>query len=62
MLACAAACEASRSGMRLKEAARLYIVPYESLRKRVNGTVGLDCWTGPPTVLTEEEEDALVHY
>ena len=51
-----------KSGMGLREAARLYNVPYESLRRRVNGTVGSDCRAGPPTVLTEEEEDALVHY
>ena len=48
--------------MGLREAARLYNVPYESLRRRVNGTVGSDCRAGPPTVLNEEEEDALVHY
>ena len=57
-----AAVKQVESGMGLREAARLYNVPCESLRRRVNGTVGLDCRPGPPTVLTKEEEDALVHY
>ena len=48
-------------GMGLRKAFRLYNVLCESLR-RVNGTVDLDCRTGPSTVLTEEEEDALIHY
>ena len=41
----------------LREAARLYNVPIETLRRRVNGSVDLHCKPGPPTVLTEEEEE-----
>ena len=41
---------------------RLYNVPLETLRRRVNGTVAIDCRPGPNTVLTEEEETKLADY
>ena len=41
---------------------RLYNVPLETLRRRVNGTVATDCRPGPNTVLTEEEETKFADY
>ena len=38
-------------GMGLREAARSYNVPVETLRQRVNGNVAIDCRPGPETVL-----------
>ena len=49
-------------GATLRESARLYNVPLEMLRRRVNGTVAIDCRPGPNTVLTEEEEIKLADY
>lgn len=40
----------------------MYNVPVETLRRRVNGTVALECRPGPATVLTPEEEARLVQY
>ena len=51
-----------QSGKPLREAARLYNVPVETLRRRTNGTVPLECKPGPSTVLTSEEEKCLVQY
>ena len=51
-----------KEGKGLREAARLYNVPIETLRRRVNGSVKFGCKPGPPTVLTEEEEDRLADY
>ena len=46
----------------LREAARLYNLRVETLRKRVTGKVDLDCWPADPaTVLTKEEEETIVH-
>lgn len=56
-----AAVKQVEGGMGLRKASKLYNVLCESLR-RVNGTVDLDCRTGPLTVLTEDEEDTLIHY
>ena len=39
-----------------------YSVPVETLRRRVAGLVSLDCRSGPPTVLTSEEEARLAGY
>lgn len=50
------------SGKPLREAARHYNVPVETLRRRTNGTVTLECKPGPSTVLTCEEEKCLVDY
>lgn len=46
----------------LREAARLYNVPVETLRRRVIGSVEMGCKPGPPTVLTTEEETRLAKY
>ena len=46
----------------LREAARLYNVPVETLRRRVTGIVEMNCKPGPPTILTSEEEDLLAQY
>lgn len=46
----------------LREAARLYSVPVETLRGRVDGKVKLNCRSGPPTVLTEDKEAYLAEY
>ena len=46
----------------LREASKLYNVPFETLRRRVHGYVMPGCRPGPATVLTEEEEDQLPLY
>ena len=46
----------------IREASRVYNVPFETLRRRVNGSVTAGCKPGPATVLTEEEEDRLSLY
>ena len=48
----AAAVSSVMGGMGIREASRLYNVPYETLRWRVNHVVPLECRSGPPTVLT----------
>ena len=58
--------EASNSvvhdNMSLREASRLYNVPFETLRRRVSGSVKLGCRPGLSTVLSEEEEELLARY
>ena len=57
------ACKSVKSeSMTLREAARAYNVPVETLRRRVAGIVSLDYRSGPPTVLTSEEEARLAEY
>ena len=51
-----------QKGKGLRESARLYNVPVESLRRRVNGTVDVLCRPGPPTILTAEEETCMAQY
>ena len=56
--------EAAKNGvqnenMTIREASKL---PFETLRRRVNGTVGSGCKPGPATVLTEAEEEHLESY
>ena len=46
----------------LREAARLYGVPHETLRRRVLGLVEEGCKPDPRTVLTKNEEQRLVRY
>ena len=46
----------------LREAARAYNVPVETLSRRVTGQVSLDCRSGPNTTLTKAEEEALTEY
>uniref|UniRef100_A0A1X7UV72 HTH psq-type domain-containing protein n=1 Tax=Amphimedon queenslandica TaxID=400682 RepID=A0A1X7UV72_AMPQE len=48
--------------MGLREAARCYNVPVETLRRRVKCLVPVECKPGPPTVLSKEEEDQLYEY
>ena len=58
----AAAIEMIEGGMGVREASRLYNLPYETLRRRVNHVVNVECRPGPPTVLTDEEEKQLADY
>ena len=51
-----------QSGSSLHQAAQLYSVLVETLRRHFNGTVTLDCKPGPSTVLTADEEQCLAHY
>ena len=44
-----------------REAARFYNVPFETLRRRVNGTVECGCRPGPSTVLKEEEDKLAIY-
>ena len=46
----------------LREASRLYNIPFETLRRHVNGSVEPGCKPRSGTILTEEEEDQLAHY
>ena len=48
--------------MTIREASKLYNVSFETLRRRVNGTVGSGCKPGPATVLTKAEEEHLESY
>ena len=57
------ACNAVKNEqMGLREAARKYNVPDETLRRQTTGIVSLDCRPGPPTVLSTEEEARLAQY
>ena len=46
----------------LREAARLYNIPVETLRRYANGSVEAGYRPGPSTVLTDEKEDKLASY
>ena len=54
--------QVQKQELSLREASRMYNVPLETLRRRVNGTVSVGCRPGPKTVLTEEEETRLATY
>ncbi len=43
----------------IREALRLYNVPFETLRRHVTGAVENGCRPGPDTVLMADEEDQL---
>ena len=58
----AAALQDVKGGMSVREACKLYNLPYETLRRRVTEKVDLECRSGPPTVLTAEEESELASY
>ena len=47
---------AVQEGNGLRSAARMLDVPLETLRRRVIGSVPLDCKPGPKTVLSKEED------
>lgn len=55
----AAAMQSVQEGKGLREAARLYNVPVESLRRRVLGTVSVDCQPGSPTLLRKRKTDSV---
>ena len=46
----------------LREAARLYNFPVETLRRHVNGSVEVGARPGTTTILMDEKEDMLVKY
>ena len=46
----------------LRETARLYNIPVETLRRYINSNVEVGARPGPATILTDEEEDMLVKY
>ena len=52
--------ESVSEGKGLREAARLYNVPVETLR-RVTGKVDIDCLPGLPTIPTKEEETIVCY-
>jgi hypothetical protein len=56
------AVKAVEEGNGLREAARMFNVPVESLRRRVNGDIAIDCKPGPKPILTVNEEDAIADY
>ena len=57
------ACKSFKNeSMSLREAAKAYNVPVETLGRRVAGVVSMDCRSGPPTILTSEEEAHLAEY
>ena len=56
-----AAMESINEGEGLREAAKLYNVPVETLRRRVNGKVDIDWCPGPPTVLTKKEKTIVCY-
>ena len=58
----AAALESVEGGMGVREASRLYNIPFETLRRRAIKDVSIDCRPGPPTVLTDEEEGESASY
>ena len=58
----AAALQDVKDGMGVREASRLYNLPFETLRRRVAEKVDLECRPGPPTVLTKQEETELASY
>jgi len=51
-----------QNGHGLREAARLYNVPVETLRRRTSGKVSMECKPGPLNILTKDEEKCLVGY
>jgi len=60
MEAAVEACTSESKGLR--ESSRTFNVPVETLRRRVNGMVPVNCRPGPKPVLSEEEEEQLSKY
>lgn len=56
------AVKAVETGMSLRQAAKVYNVPVETTRQRVQGKVAVDCKPGPATMFCKEEENELVDY
>ena len=48
--------------MTIREASKVYIVPFETLRRCIIGTVIPGCRPGQATTLTEQEEERLASY
>ena len=57
-----AAVKAVNEGNGLRETARLFNLPVESLRRRIIGAVPINCKPGPDPVLSKDEESKLVAY
>ena len=57
-----AAFQTVMDGKGLRETSRIYNVPVEMLRRRVNGSVELGCRPGPATILTDVQKDMLREY
>ena len=45
-----------------RQVSRMYDIPVESLRRRIIGTVEIDCRPGPSPVFSPDEEDKLCKY
>ena len=58
----AATKDVKSENMTIREASKLYNVPFENLRRHVNGSVIPGCRPGPARVLTEQEEECLASY
>ena len=56
------AIKAVKRGMTLRDASSSYVVPVETLRRRVIGAVAVDCRPGPKTIMTDTEEMMLCEY
>lgn len=54
--------QVQKQELSLTEGSRMYNVPLETLRRRVNETVAVGCQPGPKSVLTEEEETRIATY
>ena len=54
--------QVQKQELSLREASRLYNIPLETLRRRVNGTVAIDFRPGQRMVFTEDEETKLADY
>ena len=56
------AVKAVEEGNGLRASARSFGVPVETLRRRITGSVSIDCRSGPKPILMKEEEDHLSQY
>ena len=51
----AAAVKSINDGMGIREASRVYNIPFEILWQQTTNTVQLECHSGPPTILTDND-------
>ena len=58
----AALTDIEKGKLKIREASKKYNIPFETLRRRVTNEVEVDCRTGPPTVLSKDEEEQLAIY